>query len=87
MAAKDEIIVAQSTPNYDDFGIDDYWTCTDWTIWYTELQNEYGKTEARLIWRSAWENQDIAEHNYMWCGFDPNFPFRVWRWLCGAGLR
>ena len=73
MAKEGEIITAHSVPDYDNFGIDSYWTCTDWMIWYDKLKDEFGKTDARLKWRSAWEKQDIAESNFMWCGFDDVF--------------
>ena len=73
MAKEGEIITAQSTPDYDNFGIDTYWTCTDWIIWFDKLKDEHGRVEARLIWRSAWEKQDVAESNFVWCGFDEIF--------------
>jgi hypothetical protein len=50
-------ITWQSYPDYDEWLWDDYWECTDWMIWYNRLEEYYGASEARLKWKSAWEQQ------------------------------
>jgi hypothetical protein len=50
-------ITAQSLPDYDEWGPDQHWGCTDWMVWYDKLKEEYGKNEARVVWKSAWEKQ------------------------------
>ena len=51
-------ITANSYPDYDSWGWDNYWGCTDWMIWYGKLKEAYGTTEAKQRWKSAWEMQD-----------------------------
>tara|TARA_R100000231_G_scaffold112229_2_gene83211 strand:+ start:1222 stop:1671 length:450 start_codon:yes stop_codon:yes gene_type:complete len=66
-------ITAQSTPDYDSFGVDDYWTCNDWMIWHTRLKAEYGLTTANEIWMTAWNEQGAFESNYNWCKYNCTF--------------
>jgi hypothetical protein len=53
-------ITYASFPDYDDWGWDNYWGCSDWMIWYDRLEEYYGTDEARNRWRSAWEKQDVT---------------------------
>ena len=53
-------ITYASFPDYDDWGWDNYWSCTDWMIWYKRLEEQYGSVEARLRWKSAWEQQSAG---------------------------
>ena len=66
-------ITAQSLPDYDEWGPDQYWGCTDWMIWYDKLKDEHGKTEARLIWKSAWEQQGYFDYPYNQCPLQDDF--------------
>ena len=66
-------ITAQSLPDYDDFGFDQYWGCTDWMVWYDRLKEEHGKKEARIIWKSAWEKQDYFDYAYNQCPLQDDF--------------
>ena len=66
-------ITYQSEPDYDSFGIDDYWTCNDWMIWHTRLKAEYGLTTANEMWITAWDKQDSWESNYNWCKYNCDF--------------
>lgn len=34
-------ITADSTPDYDDWGMDDYWSLADWVEWHKQLRNKY----------------------------------------------
>jgi hypothetical protein len=53
-------ITWQSYPDYDEWFWDDYWQCTDWMIWYDRLVEHYELSEARLKWKSAWEQQSAG---------------------------
>ena len=53
-------ITYASYPDYDGFGWDNYWNCTDWTIWYGRLEAHYGTVSARERWKSAWEQQSAG---------------------------
>ena len=66
-------ITANSFPDYDDWGVDNYWKCTDWMIWYGKLKEAYGAAEARLRWKSAWEKQDATASPYLWCLYSDDF--------------
>jgi len=66
-------ITADSLPDYDGFGWDKYWTCTDWMIWYSRLKDAHGAAEARLTWKTHWEQQDSTASPYMWCLYSDDF--------------
>jgi len=66
-------ITAQSLPDYDDWGPDQYWGCTDWMVWYDRLKEEHGKNEARIIWKSAWEKQGYWDYAYNQCPLQDDF--------------
>ena len=66
-------ITANSYPDYDSWGYDNYWSCTDWMIWYGKLKQAYGADEARLRWKSAWEKQDATASPYLWCLYSDDF--------------
>ena len=66
-------ITAESYPDYDGWGFDNYWKCTDWMIWYGKLKEAYGTTEAKLRWKSAWEKQDASASPYLWCLYSDDF--------------
>lgn len=66
-------ITAQSQPDYDGWGYDEYWSCNDWMIWHTRLKAEFGLTIANEKWTTAWNKQGAWESNYNWCKYDCNF--------------
>lgn len=66
-------ITAQSIPDYDEWGPDQYWGCTDWMVWYDKLKEEKGKKEARVVWRSAWEKQGYWDFPYNQCPLQDDF--------------
>lgn len=66
-------ITADSVPDYDNWGPDDYWTCDDWVLWHKLLKQKYGKKSADSTWTTAWNKQDSFEHNYNWCKYEGVF--------------
>ena len=80
-------ITAQSLPDYDDWGMDQYWTCSDWMIWYDKLKDFHGKTDARIKWKSAWEKQGYWDHAINQCPLEQTFrDFSRKNKLDSAGL-
>lgn len=67
------VITAQSTPDYDQWGWDSYWSCTDWITWHQALEKEFGRSEANRIAQAAWDQQDFFEHNRSWCKYNQDF--------------
>lgn len=63
-------ITADSEPDYDAWGIDEYWSCTDWIEWHKALAAKYGREQANSIWSQAWDKQGAWEHNYSWCKYN-----------------
>jgi hypothetical protein len=68
-----DAITYQSKPDYDDWGIDTYWSCSDWITWHAQLKKKFGQTEANKIWLTAWNKQDAWENNYNWCKYNSDF--------------
>ena len=49
------IVQWNNVPDYDAWGFDDAWTCSQWTNWYTALVEKFGKDTARQLWQHAWD--------------------------------
>ncbi len=65
-----------SSPDYDDWGWDKYWSCNDWIEWYEALKNQYGRGDAQRRWKSAWF--DPQNDTWLWdksdsCAYDVSF--------------
>lgn len=50
-------INADSYPDYDEWGYDDYWKITDWQTFYDKLIEKYGADEGSRRWLDAWHRQ------------------------------
>jgi hypothetical protein len=50
-------INADSYPDYDDWGYDDYWKLTEWQTFYDKLIAKYGADEGSRRWLDAWHRQ------------------------------
>lgn len=66
-------ITAESVPDYDAWGPDDYWSCNDWTTWHDALKRKFGKDVANKMWLEAFEKQDSFEHAINFCKYDGAF--------------
>lgn len=59
-------ITAESKPDYDDWGPDDYWSLEDWITWHKALVKKYGKSDkfgsqkADTEWLTAWNKQGFG---------------------------
>jgi hypothetical protein len=67
---------ADSTPDYDDWGWDDYWKPEDWMAWHGAMKAAYGKNKADYKWATAWQEQGWFEGGINARTF--NSDFRNW---------
>jgi hypothetical protein len=47
-------------PNYDQWGIDEYWSCSDWIEWHKKLKAHFGKDKAKYIWEYAYSKGTLG---------------------------
>lgn len=66
-------ITAESAPNYDNWGYDEYWGCAEWIAWHKALKQKYGTEKANDYWLAAWEDQDSLANPYNWCKYNTTF--------------
>jgi hypothetical protein len=55
-------INADSYPDYDEWGWDDYWKLPDWQTFYDKLIGKYGADEGSRRWLDAWHRQTWGAH-------------------------
>jgi hypothetical protein len=55
-------INADSYPDYDEWGSDDYWLLPDWQKFYDELIKKYGADEGSRRWLDAWWRQGFGAY-------------------------
>jgi hypothetical protein len=55
-------INADSYPDYDEWGSDEYWKIPDWQKFYDELLKKYGADEGSRRWLDAWWRQGFGAH-------------------------
>lgn len=66
-------ITADSTPDFDEWGWDDYWGCGEWMLWHKANVQAYGKETANTKFIQAWSSQDSFMSPYNWCKYDKDF--------------
>ncbi len=55
-------VTAESIPDLDDWGWDDYWTCSDWQQWHVLRSAAYGKAQADVDFLYYWNQQSMGAH-------------------------
>lgn len=55
-------ITADSKPDFDDWGWDEYWSCSEWKEWFMALKAKHGKKNAQDMWIKAWQSQGAFSH-------------------------
>jgi hypothetical protein len=55
-------ITADSVPDYDEWGPDSYWACTDWVKWHKVLKAKYGADDAKSRFGTAWGKRSAFGH-------------------------
>jgi len=72
-------INADSYPDYDEWGYDDYWSLTDWQTFYDKLLQKYGADEGSRRWLDAW-------HRQSWGASPKNNRFGIADWALARNL-
>lgn len=62
-----------STPDYDGWGPDSWWTARDWMTWHGALKSKYGIDEANRKFITAWEKQGFGATPLDARSFDTQF--------------
>jgi len=52
-----------TSPNYDLWGADSYWSCEDWILWHSLLKEKFGKKKANFIWDYAFAKSGTLSSN------------------------
>lgn len=60
MPYKGKHIQWNDVPDYDAWGVDDYWRCEHWMEWYNALENHFGRDTARKIWNYAYRQSTFG---------------------------
>src|SRR5437868_2877115 len=47
---------AESWPDDDGWGFDQYWTKQDWVTWHVAMKTKWGQTVANQKWKTAWDS-------------------------------
>lgn len=55
--AKEYVITADSTPDLDDWGWDDYWKIEDWMRWHSLMVKKFGIDKANQTFLLWWNKQ------------------------------
>ena len=64
---------ADSTPDYDNWGPDSWWTAQDWLTWHKSLKAKYGLDEANVRFITAWQKQGLFSAPLDARSFDTSF--------------
>lgn len=62
-----------STPDYDGWFFDSYWTARDWLVWHQALKRQYGLEEANIRFVNAWQKQGFGAAPLDARSFDSGF--------------
>lgn len=73
MNALENTITANSTPDYDGWGWDSYWSAEEWVQWHKTLVAAFGKQAANDTWKMAWGKQGAWEHPFNWYKYNRGF--------------
>jgi len=71
-------ITWDSQPDYDDWGIDNYWSCSDWKKWYFKLKEHYGHEFAVNKFRQAFSKGTAGAHHFT-CNSPYPYPTQDYR--------
>ena len=68
-----ENITAESIPNLDDWGYDDYWSCQQWMQWHKLMVNAWGREKANYRFVFFWDQQTMGAAGYDCRSFNSEF--------------
>lgn len=66
-------ITADSVPDFDNWGWDDYWDCADWKRWHEVKKAAHGLEAANAAFIQYWGAQDAFMAPYNWCKYRSDF--------------
>lgn len=55
-----KVITADSIPDLDDWGVDEWWGCSDWVAWHKANKRKYGKEIANQKFAEHWKKQTMG---------------------------
>ena len=70
---KNYTITADSTPDYDDWGVDDYWGPDEWIQWHKLMKAKYGADDANKRFIIAYQDAGFGAVSFDWRTFNDNF--------------
>lgn len=62
-----------TAPDYDQWGSDTSWTCSDWILWHKLLKEKFGKSKANFIWDYAFSLSGSLSSNLDCRTFNSSF--------------
>lgn len=62
-----------ATPDYDEWGVDDYWSAQDWIRWHESMKKKYGLKEANLRFVDAYGKASFGASSLDFRTFDSQF--------------
>lgn len=57
------VINWNTVPDYDEWGIDNFWSCQEWITWHKRLVEHFGKQSANEIWNYAYAKSGNLSSN------------------------
>jgi hypothetical protein len=60
-------------PDYDEWGIDSSWSCSDWIQWHKELKKKFGTDRAKYIWEYAYTQGTLGASHWDCRTFNTEF--------------
>lgn len=84
------IITADSVPNLDDWGWDQWWNIADWLQWHKLNVQKYGMAKANEKFVNAWSQQTFGAHVLEYARFNSSFrnymkdTAKIWEYLYGG---
>ena len=52
-----------TAPDYDEWGVDEFWSCEDWIQWHRLLLENFGKEKAKILWEYAYSKSGGLSSN------------------------
>lgn len=66
-------ITADSRPDYDDWGPDNYWSCLDWITWHKAMKAKYGQERANQVFVQYYGEAGFGAASYDCRTFNSDF--------------
>ena len=67
------VINWNTVPDYDEWGVDNWWSCEDWITWHKKLVEHFGKKIANDIWNYAFAKSGNLSGNLDCRTFNSSF--------------